>query len=274
MSSDNASINITVEPPSRPDSNTSQRSMTQTPHLLSASFDGSQPLPATPISEPEHNRPVIPTLTSLSLPINLPDGQLPPGFIPMGPPTPLGSHPPGALPPYMTPSAVPLPPSLAPSTQRLFTNTPSVVGSVIPGGFTGLSTTDPVVIPLPPSTIPSIRGLRTSQYGRSALLNDSYSDEDDGASSTSTDTLTTPPHRRKRLPASGPSYATAPTPPDVVYPLPAAPPTPRSTVNTRTTGSRAAKVPLPPSSVGSPRSVYTRLSRKAGSLVGSVSGRA
>ncbi|KAI0784852.1 hypothetical protein C8Q75DRAFT_777874 [Abortiporus biennis] len=264
--STSSSYHITVEPPSRPDSNQSSHSAPRSPGLLSANL-ADMPLPQSEPQSTPQTQPVMPPLSSLSQPISLPDGQLPPGFVPMGPPTPTSQP---VIPPYMTPSRVPLPPSTVPSMRRLYTGTPSVVTSVIPGS------TDPVVIPLPPSTVGSNSGLRSGRYSRRALQReDSDADDDDDESTTSTDTLTTPPHRRTKLAPSTPAYATAPTPPNVVYPLPSGvPPTPRSEVSRMSSTGRAAKVPLPPSSVGSPRSVYTRLSRKGGSIVGSAVGRA
>lgn len=191
---------------------------------------------------------------------------------------------------------------------------------------------DPVVVPLPASTIASYRSLGSGRkYSRSNLRRDSSSDDendrsdDDDATTSSFDSLTTPKMRRRKVSSttsattrgagaggrqsergslvdgSGskvggratPAYATAPTPPDIKYPLPPSSsgsistptPAPQAPARTRSrSGSvlsststsvpmgsvvgRAAKVPLPPSSVGSPRSVYTKLSRKAGSAVG------
>ncbi|KAI0082542.1 hypothetical protein K474DRAFT_1655341 [Panus rudis PR-1116 ss-1] len=284
-----AGYNIAVEPPSRPNSNQSAPREPQTPqpNLLSAEDaampgsmneampDDSQPVPGTaPLSE-------------LGLPIVIPpEADLPPGFMPMGPPTPAGSTMTAAqvplpqstvtgvgvpLPPSgVTGLGVPLPPSTAPSMSRLNAgSTPYAFGSdvPVPGGY---ASTDPVVIPLPSSTVLGHSQLQSGRYSRSALHKDTSSSDDDVSSdlSGSLDTLTTPPQKYKKTP--GPTYATAPTPPDVVYPLPV-PPTPKSTLSARTS-VRAAKVPLPPSSVGSPRSTYTRLSRKVGSAVGSSRG--
>ncbi|KAH8092464.1 hypothetical protein BXZ70DRAFT_454918 [Cristinia sonorae] len=331
----NAGFNISVEPPSRPDSHASQQDGTQQePHLLTPEA-AHRPLPddhSAPQDQPSFiaPQPTGSSLSALGLPLQLPsDGQLPPGFVPMGPPQPT-SHtpvvipnlggiytnpntpaavplPPSAAPTAMyslysnpnTPAAVPLPPSAVPTVHRL-NYTPSVAGSQIPRSEPG------VVIP-PTSSMPS----RSNRYSRSALK-DSSESSDDGSSVSSgmgsVDTLTTPPQRKKsfRRPPSTP-YPTAPTPPDVTYPLPVpppghVPPTPMSMVSgpgtsyaarvplppssvgvtspTRSSLSvggagggsttRAARVPLPASSVGSPRSVYTR---KGGSISGSVVGR-
>ncbi|TCD61327.1 hypothetical protein EIP91_008588 [Steccherinum ochraceum] len=245
------------EPPSRPDSHMSQsEGVLQEPGLLTADDAARPPAPEEPAA-PSEPAPIIaphPTgsLSALQLPLQLPaDGQLPPGFVPMGPPQ-TGSRTPGVLPNLggmytnpNTPAAVPLPPSAAPTTSRLYT--PSVAGSHIPSADPG------VVIP-PPSAI-------AHRYSRTALRDSSESEDASSVSSGisgSMDSLTTPPQRKKsfKRPPSTPyaTYATAPTPPDVTYPLPIptpqGPPTPMSMASGT---SRAAKVPLPPSTVaGSP----------------------
>lgn len=264
----NAGFNITVEPPvrhsaipsntitehhpvqSRPESG---RSFAAPEHGMLSASDAERGPDAAP--QPP---------TAPSQPIPLPDGQLPPGFVPLGMPTP---------------------PAHAPQT------TPAIYGlytpAAAPGDAHAPPSTEPVVVPLPAA------GAGARRYSRTALR-DSSSESDsaeraDGASlgssassasssssgSASMDSLTTPPARRR--PLAPPAYATAPTPPGMTYPLPAprppasrtssagrVPGVPGSVESLQTTASAAARVPLPASSLGSPRSVYTRASRRTG----------
>ncbi|CAL1700143.1 unnamed protein product [Somion occarium] len=278
--SSDVGIAINVEPPSRPDSNQSGASGTQQhPNLLSAS-DAEAIAPAGEATSQANIRPTTGTspLTAFpSMPIDvLANSELPPGFMPMGPPIPVDTAMGPASAIYanpMTPAAIPLPPSSAPSIHRLNSGTtPSVAGSVLPGTFPG-GTADPVVIPLPSSSVLSHAGLQSEPYSRAALHKDSSSDDEISSSlSDSMDSLTTPPQRYRKTP--GPTYATAPTPPDLVYPLPVVPPTPSRSLSSRSgvsgSISAAAKVPLPSSTVGgSPKSTYTRLSKRSGSGSGS-----
>ena len=192
------------------------------------------------------------------IPIPVATGQLPPGFVPMGAP--------------VSPSHTPQQNSTStPVMYGIYRQTPGVDDDVP-------QSTEPVVIPLPGT------GTDNRRYSRSALRNDSSSESDpdpdsaptsSDASNSSMDSLTAPPQRRQ--PLSAPTYATAPTPPNVTYPLPASRPStsrtssaargplPPSTVDSPQTSITAVRVPLPASSVGSPRSVYTRMSRRAGS---------
>ncbi|KAI0941178.1 hypothetical protein AcV7_002816 [Taiwanofungus camphoratus] len=257
--------NITVEPPSRPESDQS-RSVPMTPHLLSAE---DIPLPShngattTADSTPQQSA-TIPPPSSGPVPVILPDGQLPFGFQPIGPPIPLGSYTPvptvqspvgmahqGMHTNLVSPTGVPLPPSS-------YAGTPSVVGSaMIPGTF---PTSENVVIPQLSSNHSGQAVLpRSRVYTRSALK-DSSSDSDSVVSSRlsdSLDSLTTPPARHRQTPSqTTPAYAIAPIPPNIVYPAPI-PSTPRS-MSSR--GTAAVRVPLPPSataSIASPGSTVT-----------------
>ncbi|KAH9948755.1 hypothetical protein B0H21DRAFT_689499, partial [Amylocystis lapponica] len=245
-------ITFQVEPPSRPDSNTSRVGSGSPQRDFLSADDADRPMPPSTEDDPAPagSSPVIPSLSSAPLPMVLPDGQLPPGFMATGPPVPMGSYtpqqPPGGAPGVYTgqasPADVPLPPSM-------YSGTPSVISNSVPGGFPA----ENVVIPHLPSGGHGV-GTPSGMYSRTALR-DSSSDSDGAVSSRlsgSVDTLTTPPGRRKKLPKASsqgtPTYAVAPIPPNVTYPVP---PTPRSTVSH---GSGAARVPLPPSAVTSPRS--------------------
>lgn len=238
---------IHVEPPSGPESPQS-RIAPMTPHLLSA--DDLPPPTNEPPSEPAPGQ-GMPSM-SPGVPVVLADGQLPPGFQPIGPPvapdsfTPMTGHHPSITPQTMYntsigsigPAGVPLPPSI-------YGGTPSVSGSnVIPGMF---PTGEPVVIPhlMPSAGLGAAGAQPGSRYSRSALRDSSSDSDVSSGLGGSMDSLTTPPSRRRDLPGRAtPSYATAPIPPNVTYP---APPTPHST-SSRTT---AARVPLPPSTAGS-----------------------
>ncbi|KAI0686502.1 hypothetical protein BC835DRAFT_1420335 [Cytidiella melzeri] len=259
------SIYITVEPPSRPESGRSGIEFPQD-GLLSAN-DAEHTAPA-PVPSPPSNQSVS------GQPIILSSGQLPPGFIAVGPPAQTQRadpvHPPqqAAEKPSSGPGA---PPSGAPSIYQFYA--PPTVGT---GG--SQQATTPVVIPPPSNAGPR-------RYSRTALTKESSSDSDEGhaavssqLSTSSMDSFTTPPEKRK--PLAGPAYAVAPTPPNVIYPLPpprsagssstARVPLPASSVGSPNT-SVAAKVPLPQSSVGSPRSMYTRGSRPGDSAIGGPS---
>lgn len=286
---------------------------TQEPGLLTAE-DAVRPPPVEePPAAPETHpilapQPTGSSLSALPLPLELPAAGLPPGFVPSGPPQSV-SRTPAVIPNMggiytnpMTPAAIPLPPSTVPTVHRLYT--PSVAGSHV-------TAADPGVVIPPSSNIPG----QPSRYSRTALQESSESSDDNSSVSSglsgSMDTLTTPPQRKKSLKPRPPQtpytpYATAPTPPDVTYPLPIpaphqGPPTPMSMVSGTSraarvplpsstvsggqspsrsnlsvggsTTNRATRVPLPPSSAGSPRSAYTKLSRKGGSVSGSAVGR-
>lgn len=280
------SILLTIWKQSRSDSAHSGPSPSRLsqPDLLSAMDAENVPPAPPPIADPVtpsagHQTPGLAPLTGMTgIPMELPMDGLPPGFMPMGPPTPTGPSEPTAM--YtnpMTPAAVPLPPSTVPSAHPL--RTPSAVGSNLQGGyFQTPGPADPVVIPLPSSSVLSSANLQSGRYSRAALQQDSSDDPVSSSlsDSDSMDSLTTPPQRYRKTP--GPTYATAPTPPDVTYPLP--PPTPGGARSNVSLGSRmgsvksATKVPLPSSTVGgSPAmSNYTRLSKRGGSAVGSSRG--
>lgn len=140
--------------------------------------------------------------------------ELPPGFVPYGPPTPTPSlsnrqsqyapsrpasvaSGPRIYAEPVTPAAVPLPPSIVPSVHRLYTPAATHMStpSMHPAHANG--TVDPVVIPLPASTAGSYRSLPAgSRYSRSHVRRDSSSDDE---STSSFDSLTTPPTRARRI---------------------------------------------------------------------------
>ncbi|GBE80104.1 hypothetical protein BKA93DRAFT_823662 [Sparassis latifolia] len=277
----NSEYRITVEPPSRPESNHSGI-VPMTPNLLSAG-DADRPLPTLPEdnaagtgvnAQQSFGQPVIPSLSSQSASAEVLEDQLPPGFVPNSRPvppstfTPQPSMPP-PLPPSLrltsqdmyvksiSPAGVPLPPSSYGGTL-----TPSIIPNMAPGAFFA---SEPVVIPHLPGTSPAPNAQPVRRYSRSALR-DSSSSESDAVSSgisSSMNTLTTPPDRRKKLPKqAGPTYAVAPVPPNIIYPVP----TPRLVPSSL---SGAAMVPLPPSAAGSVSSGAARVPLPA-SAAGSV----
>ncbi|KAI0326709.1 hypothetical protein GY45DRAFT_1348187 [Cubamyces sp. BRFM 1775] len=246
-------INITVVAPSRPESNISRHDAEALGSFLSAD-DADRPLPPLPSDlaadptsgqPPAPANPVIPSTVMFSPSSgNWP----PPGFVPTGPPTPQPGAPPsiygGST---VGPAGVPLPPST-------IGGTPSVRSEAIPGSFPPEG-----VVPVIPKQTSSKSSKSASSrhakptYSRSAAgTRDDDSDSIVSSSLGSSDSLTTPPPRSRKLPGrSTPSYAPAPLPETVSYPT--VPPTPRSSTST-SLGShttRAARVPLPPSVAGS-----------------------
>ncbi|KAG1745474.1 uncharacterized protein EDB91DRAFT_1080379 [Suillus paluster] len=123
--SSSGTVGITIQPPSRPASNMSQATASgQRPYFLSPA-DADRPLPSRPYSPggTPSMAPLPPT--GSTVPIGLPGGQLPPGFVPIGPPTPASATAPIPSPvprAQYTPAPKPIP---APS-QHQFT------GSAIP----------------------------------------------------------------------------------------------------------------------------------------------
>ncbi|GJE87479.1 hypothetical protein PsYK624_035620 [Phanerochaete sordida] len=253
----NAGFNITVEPPSRPESGRSGF-MAAEQGMLSANDAEVPPAPATPVQSQPLQVPE-PRLQPSPKPIPIPHGQLPPGFVPLGPPV-----------------------ASPQSNAQHVGETPAMYGLYTPAASAGepSHSSEPVVVPLPASS-----GAR--RYSRSALQKDSSTEsssvsEDADLSTTSMDSFTTPPPRT--TPRSRPTYEAAETPPNVVYPLPpsrpaasrtssaARVPLPPSTVadSPHTSTVTGARVPLPASSVGSPRSVYTRMSRRGAATPSTV----
>ncbi|KAI0832819.1 hypothetical protein BC628DRAFT_355177 [Trametes gibbosa] len=249
-------ISFVVVPPSRPESNISRHDTEAHGSYLSAD-DADRPLPPLPQDgvadtsgqPPSPSSPVIP-------PVLLSGPRLPPGFIPTGPPSP--SQPgtsPGSI---IGPAGIPLPPST-------IAGTPSVRSEVpIPGSFPGFNEGPGPVIP-PISLQPSSRSSQSASsrratqrepYSRSKVSRrDDDSDSSVSSSLDSSDPLTTPRARTRKLSArsgrSTPAYAAAPIPDNIAYPV--VPPTPRSSTS-NSLGShtnRAARVPLPPSVAGS-----------------------
>ncbi|KIK91155.1 hypothetical protein PAXRUDRAFT_831086 [Paxillus rubicundulus Ve08.2h10] len=158
-------VNITIQPPSRPASNNSSATGSGTrPYLLSPA-DADRPVPLPPSSQQTPTTaPLTPTGSTVLM--NLPDGGLPPGFVPMGVETPF-NH--GAGSSY-TGAGVPLPPSSVGTYHHRLSSLGSYMGDP----------DTPIVIPSPSGK---------------------YAQESDDSSSDA-DTLTTPPGRY-RVPSSG-----------------------------------------------------------------------
>ncbi|KIM81162.1 hypothetical protein PILCRDRAFT_8862 [Piloderma croceum F 1598] len=226
-SSLNSVPEISIEPPSRPQSNSSREALNSGSNFLSpADADRQIPLPTAPA----------------------PNGQLPPGFIHSGPSLP-------ATPASRLNGIY----ESGPGGNAIARPGTSITDQ-IPGGFPSmadqymslrsrrsfraiLAPVDAVAdgtIPQP-STMPVIPP-PSSKYSH---LDD---DDDDAVSSTSSsaNTLTTPPPRRLRIRrrASASPYAAAPVPPGVVYPH----------------GIESIGIPVPPpgSGSGTPRSSHAR----------------
>ncbi|KAI0711053.1 hypothetical protein C8T65DRAFT_575219 [Cerioporus squamosus] len=256
-------ITFNVEPPSRPESNISRTEGAEPHRSFLSAEDADRPLPATPTEPDPSTQPPPVTSPVIPPPVMMSGswGALPSGFVPTGPPSPIGSSisgPAGVpLPPSsyggstVGPAGVPLPPSV-------YGATPSVRSeSGIPGGFPG-GEGPPPVIPLQPSSrsSQSAGSSRNAKepYTRSAIKRQD-DDSDDSSVSTglgSADSLTTPPARTRKLStrSMGPAYAEAPVPANVQYPVP---PTPRSSTSNSlgSYSNRAARVPLPTSVSGS-----------------------
>ncbi|KAG9316413.1 hypothetical protein JVU11DRAFT_2447 [Chiua virens] len=92
-------VNITIQPPSRPASNNSAATGSGTRSNLLSPADADRPVPL-PEQSPAGDT------TDTTIVIELPDGGLPPGFVPAGPPTPLAR-----TETNYTGTGVPLPPS-------------------------------------------------------------------------------------------------------------------------------------------------------------------
>ncbi|TFK93626.1 hypothetical protein K466DRAFT_658418 [Polyporus arcularius HHB13444] len=257
-------ITFNVEPPSRPESNISRTEGGEPHRFFLSAEDADRPLPATP-TEPDPSMQPPPVTSPVIPPPVMMSGSwgssLPSGFIPTGPPSPLGSSTsigPAGIPlpsssfgsSTVGPAGVPLPPSSFGATSSVRSD------SGIPGGFPG-GEGPPVVIPLQPSSrsSQSAGSSRNAKqpYTRSAIRRQ---DEDESSSVSSgmgsVDSLTTPPARTRKLStrSSTPAYAEAPVPANVQYP---APPTPRSSTNNSlgSYSNRASRVPLPASVSGS-----------------------
>ncbi|KAH7912266.1 hypothetical protein BJ138DRAFT_1125350 [Hygrophoropsis aurantiaca] len=195
-----STVNITIQPPSRPASNNSQATMSGTrSHLLSpADADRPIPLPGDRPS-PQATPSMVPLPpTGSTVPMSLPDGQFPLGFVPTGPPTPMSQSHGGETSRYSA-AAVPLPPSTIGSHHHRLPSNLSYTGSThtmgLPGGY-GHAEREPVVIP-PPSKM---------KYADS---------EDESVSSgfSEANTLTTPPKRyRVPSPSSTARYTAAGVP--------------------------------------------------------------
>ncbi|KIJ18957.1 hypothetical protein PAXINDRAFT_166874 [Paxillus involutus ATCC 200175] len=170
-------VNITIQPPSRPASNNSSATGSGTrPYLLSPA-DADRPVPLPSSSQQTPTVAPLPQ-TGSTVPMSLPDGGLPPGFVPMGVETP---HNHGAGSSY-TGAGVPLPPSSVGTYHHRLSSLGSYMG-------------DPDI----PSVIPPPSG-KFSPEGES----------DD--SSSDADTLTTPPGRYRVPSSAGYTAAGLPLP--------------------------------------------------------------
>ena len=183
---------------------------------------------------------------------------LPPGFVASGPPMPYTSP--------VSAAGVPLPPSTyggstvgpagVPLPSSIYSGTPARSDAVI-AEVSGA----PVVIPRQPSSRSSGSSRAASAagkepYTRSAARRRAADEDSDSSKSVSSgmgssDSLTTPPARTRKLSSvrsgGGASYAAAPVPANVNYPT-----SPLSNVSTSlpSQSTRAARVPLPPSVSG------------------------
>ncbi|KAI6043538.1 hypothetical protein EDC04DRAFT_2652287 [Pisolithus marmoratus] len=148
--SSSGTFHITIQPPSRPASNNSQSTISATrAHLLSpADADRPMPLPTHP-EEPPTVGPLSP-IDDMA-PIPLPDGVLPPGFVPTGPPTPLTRASSGMR---YTAADDPLPASTVESYHHRLPSHVSYSGSTVAaplprGGSVKTESDTPAVIPPP-----------------------------------------------------------------------------------------------------------------------------
>ncbi|TFY71428.1 hypothetical protein EVG20_g1580 [Dentipellis fragilis] len=278
---------ITIQPPSRPSSQTPQQTPATTHgDFLSAEDAANRPMPppgTPPTPEPRSLPSMIPPIGMMPLPSS-PGGapivldELPPGFVPTGPPAPVSSQT-----PIYSPAGVPLPSSgttvYSESRGGWGSQTPRTVQTPLsaasqmasaPGATPGSRRArnggfDPIIVSAPSSSSNSSAVVpdRSLLSRTGSRPDDSDSLSDDGAISSSiassNDTLTTPPPRSRRLPnkSPGPTYAAAPTPANIQYPT-----TP--TVRTMSTPGTATRVPLPPStSAGSPYTAASYTPRRS-----------
>lgn len=225
--SSSGTVHITIQPPSRPASNNSQSTISATrTHLLSpADADRPMPLP-THQEEPPTLDPL--SLTDNTTPIPLPDGVLPPGFVPAGPPTPLRQ---ASRDTRYTAADVPRPPSKVETYSHRLPSYVSYSGSTVaaplPNGSSVKGDSDtPAVIPPP-----------LAKFARREDSDDSPSDAE---SLSTTPTRYRVPSNVRYTPSTttyGGGAAGVPLPPS---------------------GYTAAGITLPPSSVSGTPYSYTR----------------
>ena len=198
---------------------------------LSPSNDFSQPQQA---SQSVPTPPVQQVSPSIAPPVIL-NGALPPGFVvssftpnlSTAPMLPLDT---GMQTNPMTPAGIPL-------QSSIYSGAPSAVSTSFP------SSTEKVVIPSIYSGAQTPASRSKDLYNRPRV---NHASDSDSSSRSSSDALATPPGRRGQTPKQ-PAYEVAPTPEHIVYPVP---PRPQSTVSSGSRGTRAARVPLPPSTIG------------------------
>ncbi|KAI0065959.1 hypothetical protein BV25DRAFT_1821682 [Artomyces pyxidatus] len=228
---------ITIVPPSRPSSQTPQATpATMHREFLSAEDAANRPMP--PPSSPRTAPEVLPqVMPSLSNPIILPDGQLPPGFIPMGPPQPAVIAPQSRGPSPIYASGGPSAPARsasgggfhpehranglprsdgAPTPPALYSQPPGVVPSTSTSQSSRRRTRPPP--PAAPAVVPAASLFAVPKSSSSDT------DEDEAVASSiasSYDSFTTPPpsaaHARKR-PAKRQTYDAAPMQAGLAYP--------------------------------------------------------
>ncbi|KAI0320286.1 hypothetical protein OF83DRAFT_621982 [Amylostereum chailletii] len=262
---------ITVQPPSRPASQTPQATpATMARDFLSADDAANRPEPPPSTTPPDPPSNTLPPMTPGGTTIVLKPGQqLPFGFIPIGDPMPSPSQNPSNVPYYSPSPAVPATPGSearyrAPSDvsmppDRGVPKTPSSssrgsgrgepTGQMPRSGSTNRSS---VVVPSPSL-------LRRAEESLSTTSTSNSDSDDDAVSSSlasSRNTLSTPPpqSRPRKKAAARPAYATAPVDAGFQYP---------STPLARTVSpvGAAASVPLPPSTIAaSPRTTTSFVS--------------
>ncbi|KAI9448071.1 hypothetical protein H4582DRAFT_58651 [Lactarius indigo] len=241
MTSSSSVPDITVQPPSRPQSQTPQATPVATHGVfLSAEDAANRPIspvisttvlatpssPKTPLVRHDGSNPAGSSTPKI---VALPDGQLPPGFVPH-----FVSSPSQSLPSRTTPvstHAVPAgPPSGVIASPKLPTQTDprALYGVPVPDASSSSgrhSLYHPVRIPVTSTTADSsVMVPPPSIFSQPPEPSSSETTEEDDAVASSiassNDTLTTPPPSRKKAKAKvkRPTYDAAPTPPGQEYP--------------------------------------------------------
>ncbi|KAI9466976.1 hypothetical protein BJY52DRAFT_1235665 [Lactarius psammicola] len=240
MTSSSSVPDITVQPPSRPQSQTPQATpFVSHREFLSAEDAANRPISPT-VSTTVLANPSSPKTPSVlhdssnsaggSTPkfVALPDGQLPPGFVPHFVSSPSQSMQSRAT-PISAHAAPPGPPSGVVASPKLPTQT-ALYGVPVPDGSSSSgrhSLYHPVRIPVTSTTADSsVMVPPPSIFSQPPEPSSSETTEEDDAVASSiassNDTLTTPPPSRKKAKAKAkakrPTYDAAPTPPGQEYP--------------------------------------------------------
>ncbi|KAH9006859.1 hypothetical protein EDB86DRAFT_3069557 [Lactarius hatsudake] len=238
MTSSSSVPDITIQPPSRPQSQTPQATPLA-PHGVFLSADDAANRPISPVVSPtvlaSPSSPKTPSVhhdgsnqAGGSTPkiVTLPDGQLPPGFVPHFVSSPSQSLPSRAVP--VGTHAVPAgPPGGVVASPKLPTQT-ALYGVPVPDASSSSgrhSLYHPVRIPVTSTTADSsVMVPPQSIFSQPPEPSSSETTEEDEAVASSiassNDTLTTPPPSRKKAKAKAkrPTYDAAPTPPGQEYP--------------------------------------------------------